>query len=107
MAHLYLDLGVADVIGLLGFSLYMLNYTSLSLRWVSGDSVQYLAMNMAAATCVLVGLTTQFNLPSAMIQVFWIVLSVFGIVLRLRNRASHRRAAERAQTRSNALTASP
>ena len=97
MAHLYTDLGVADIIGLLGFSLYMLNYTSLSMRWVSGDSIQYLAMNMAAAACVLVGLTTQFNLPSAMIQSFWIVLSVFGIILRLRSRRSNTRAAESAQ----------
>ena len=93
MAHLYAEMEWADVIGLLGFSLYMLNYTSLSMRWISGDSIQYLAMNIAAAACVLVGLTTQFNLPSAMIQSFWIVLSVCGIILRLRTRSSHRRAA--------------
>ena len=93
MAHLYGEFAFADVIGLFGFALYMMNYTALSLRWVSGDSIQYLAMNLAAASCVLIGLTTQFNLPSAMIQSMWIVLSAFGILLRLRTRQSHRRAA--------------
>lgn len=92
MAHLYHDLGFADVIGLLGFALYMMNYTSLSMRWISGDSIQYLAINLAAASCVLIGLTTQFNLPSALIQGMWIVLSICGITLRLRHRASDKRA---------------
>jgi phage shock protein PspC (stress-responsive transcriptional regulator) len=47
-------------------------------------------MSLTAATCVLIGLSASFNLAAAMIQIFWMTISVIGIALHLRRKRLHR-----------------
>lgn len=75
---------ILDAIGVAGFVLYVLNYCLLTLRKVSSECITYFAINWAAATMVLLGLATSFNLASALIQLFWIAISTAAIVIRLR-----------------------
>lgn len=78
---------VAELIGVFGFCLYVTTYTLLTFRIIAGPSVLYFSLNMTAASCVLIGLTQSFNLASALIQIFWISMSITGITLNLlRNR---------------------
>ena len=79
-------------LGVIGFLLYVANYTMLSLRILHSDSITYFAINIAAAALVLLSLTQDFNLASAMIQTFWIVLGIPAILLRMGRRRSDRRA---------------
>jgi len=72
-----------ELIGIAGFALYVINYSLLTLRFMSGQSLSYFVLNLLAAAFVLVGLTVSFNLASAMIQLFWVVMSTLGIALRL------------------------
>lgn len=65
--------------GLLGVTLYLAAYGALQLGLIRGRSVTYTLMNLLGAAAVLVSLTEAFNLFSAMIQVFWITLSVIGL----------------------------
>ncbi len=78
----------ADIIGVIGFFLYVTNYTMLTLRVVSGDAIKYFAVNLIAASCVLIGLSVHFNLASALIQCFFVSMSFVGLVLRLRKPAA-------------------
>lgn len=73
-----------EAIGVLGFCLYVLNYSLLTLHRVTSHSTTYFIINLAAATMVLIGLSNSFNLASALIQMFWIVISITAIVIRLR-----------------------
>lgn len=73
-----------EAIGIVGFGLYVLNYTLLTLHHLTSHSKTYFAINMVAASCVLIGLTQSFNLAAALIQGFWIVISFTAIVMRLR-----------------------
>ncbi len=75
---------VSDAIGLAGFGLYVTNYILLTLHRVRSESIFYFAINGAAAAMVLIGLSTSFNLASAMIQIFWLCISAFAIIIRLR-----------------------
>lgn len=77
------DPAVLDRIGVVGFVLYVINYSLLTLGWVSGDSVHYFAVNFLAAALVLIGLSNNFNLASALIQSFFITMSTLGIAIRL------------------------
>jgi len=77
-----------EVIGVLGFALYVLNYMLLTLRVLCGDCIKFFVLNLLAASCVLIGLSVSFNLASALIQVFWITLSIIAIALRLYRRRS-------------------
>lgn len=74
---------LAELIGIGGFCLYVTTYSLLTLRFISGNSVIYFCMNLTAASCVLTGLTVSFNLAAALIQVFWITMSLIGIAMRL------------------------
>lgn len=80
------DLHPLDMIGIIGFGLYIGNYAMITLRHAWGDSIAFFLMNLAAASCVMIGLFNSFNLASAMIQGFWIIMSLIGIGLRLNRR---------------------
>jgi len=70
-----------EAIGVAGFGLYVLAYTLLTLRMLQGTSITYFMLNLSAATCVLIGLTASFNLASALIQFFWVAMSIVGITM--------------------------
>lgn len=67
-------------IGLIGFALYMMSYFLLQVGRLDGNGMVYCVLNLAAASFVLVSLTEHFNLPSVLIQISWIAISVVGIV---------------------------
>ena len=75
---------IFEAIGIAGFALYVLNYGLLTFKQVTSESKCYFMLNMIAASCVLIGLIHSFNLTSALIQMFWIVISCVAIIIRLR-----------------------
>lgn len=83
-ALLSLPPAVFELIGVAGFALYVLNYSLLTLHRITSHSKTYFVINMIAASFVLIGLTNSFNLASALIQGFWIVISITAIIVRLR-----------------------
>ena len=76
---------VLEMIGVIGFCLYVMNYALLTFRRLNSNSRLYFAINIVAASCVLIGLAASFNLASALIQIFWVTMSIIGLVLRLRS----------------------
>lgn len=83
MNFLIVNPNLFEMIGVAGFALYVINYSLLTLRYVDGNCLSYFVSNLLAASFVLVGLTVSFNLAAALIQLFWVAMSLFGIVLRL------------------------
>lgn len=73
----------AEFIGVVGFFLYVTAYSMLTLRVLEGRSLAYFMLNLSASSCVLIGLTASFNLASALIQLFWVCMSLIGITLNL------------------------
>ncbi|MEL7151675.1 MAG: hypothetical protein AAGK71_13125 [Pseudomonadota bacterium] len=72
-------------IGLLGVALYLGSYAALQTGWLRADQEAYALLNIAAAACVLLELQRNYNLPSVLIQVSWILISIVGL-LRIRTR---------------------
>ena len=79
-----------EMVGVFGFGIYVMNYTLLTFRKLDSADAAYFVLNLAAASCVLVGLLVSFNMASAMIQLFWVVISTSAIVLRLRRKRQRR-----------------
>jgi hypothetical protein len=75
---------VVNVISVIGFSLYVMNYCLLTFHRLTSHSKLYFVINLMAASMVLIGLTHSFNLAAALIQLFWIVISTTAIIVRLR-----------------------
>lgn len=74
---------IARIMGVAGFLCYVGNYIALSFRWLTSECIGFFIINTFAATMVLISLTRDFNLASAMIQVFWIVIGLTAIAIRL------------------------
>ena len=68
-----------QVIGVAGAVTYVLAYALLQLGLLSGSDYRYTVLNLAAAGMVLVSLTASFNLSSAIIQIFWVGISIIGL----------------------------
>ena len=83
-----------ELIGVAGFGLYVMNYTLLTFHKLHSHDALYFGINLVAASCVLAGLLVSFNLASAMIQMFWVVISTAAIAVRL----SGKRTAQPIQT---------
>ena len=97
---------LAGAVGMAGFALYVMNYTMLTLHLVCSRTVRYFALNLTAASCVMVALTASFNLPAAMIQAFFITISIGAIVILLR-RLYRRRATQTQRPTSLRRSAGP
>lgn len=70
--------------GLVGFFLYLSSFAALQFKWLDGQGLTYSLMNIAAAALVLISLTNEFNLASALIQISWIVIGCAGLLLRIK-----------------------
>ncbi len=79
-------LDVFNVLGFTGTFLYLLAYGLLCKQSISGDSVTYLVMNLLAASLVCVSLIKYWNAPAFVIQASWILISVYGLINRARNK---------------------
>lgn len=65
--------------GILGAGLYLSSYALMSTDRISANGAKYIAMNLAAAVCMLVSLTANWNAPSFFVQVCWVAFSIYGL----------------------------
>lgn len=72
----------ADVVGTLGVALVLLAYALLQMGRIGPRDRAYLWLNMLGSALILVSLYYAFNLASAIIQVSWIAISLYGLLRR-------------------------
>ena len=77
---------ICNGIGVLGFMFYMASYTLVTFQRIDSRGLLFFCLNTMAATFVLVSLTQNFNLASALIQIVWIGLGTIAIGTRLSRR---------------------
>ena len=73
------DLTWWELTGLLGACLYAVGYLCAAFDRLTSQTIQYYLIKMIAAVMVLISLTQSFNLASAVIQTFFIFVSLIGI----------------------------
>jgi hypothetical protein len=73
------EIGLSDIIGLIGVALLIVTYAMLQLDRIDPKGFWYSFNNMIVAILVTVSLLYSFNLASMVIEVFWFGLSVYGI----------------------------
>lgn len=77
-------------IGVIGFFIYVAGFYCLCTGRLGSATPPYFCLVLVASTCVLISLTVDFNISAALIQVFYIVMSFGGILLRWRSWRSNR-----------------
>ncbi|MCZ6687859.1 MAG: hypothetical protein O7C03_05945 [Gammaproteobacteria bacterium] len=72
--------GWHDLLGIIGVVLILATYMLLQLEKLSAMSFIYSATNGLGASLILVSLIYEFNLSAFIIEAFWLLISVYGMV---------------------------
>ncbi len=72
--------GWHDLLGISGVVLILVTYMLLQLEKLSATSFLYSATNGLGASLILVSLIYEFNLSAFIIEAFWLLISIYGIV---------------------------
>lgn len=75
-----IHISLSEAFGLTGAILYSAGYLLSAFDKLPSQSPVYYAIKLMAAGLVLISLTQDFNLASAVIQVFFIGVSLIGII---------------------------
>ena len=76
-----------DMVGLLGVALILLAYWALQTDRLSARDWRYSAINGLGALLILISLMFTFNLASFVIEIFWLLISLYGLWKAWRARA--------------------
>lgn len=72
-----------DFVGNLGVAIIVVTYLLMQLGRLDGAGLAYASLNAVGATFVLVSLLFEFNLSAFVVETFWVLISLVGIVRRL------------------------
>ena len=75
-----------DILGTLGVGVIVIAYVLLQIERIRSDQVMYSLLNAIGALLILISLYYSFNLPSFIVEFFWLLISTFGIARTLRRK---------------------
>lgn len=78
-----------DVIGTIGVGTIIITYVLLQTGRLRSEQLSYSILNAAGAALILISLYFEFNLPSVVVEFFWLMISVYGIGRYLLNQRQH------------------
>jgi hypothetical protein len=78
--------GLLDVVGLFGAALLMVAYLLLQINKLQSNGLAYSLLNAIGALLIVFSLLVNFNLAAFLIEVFWVLISLIGIIRYLRPR---------------------
>lgn len=71
---------LSDIIGFVGTFLIIAAYLLLQTNRVVSSDIKYSVMNLTGALCILFSLYFKFNLAAFLVEIFWVAISLIGIV---------------------------
>ena len=75
-----------DVAGILGSALIVGSYLWLQLGRMRADQIAWPVLNGLGAALVMASLLVEFNLGAFVLECFWLVISLIGLIRLLRRR---------------------
>jgi hypothetical protein len=75
-----------DCIGHIGVFLFVSAFFLLQREVLRSDDLRYLGMNLVGAILLMISLMWTWNLPAFVLELFWLLISVYGIIKTLRKR---------------------
>lgn len=72
--------GWPDIAGNIGVALIVVSYFLMQIGRLDGRSRGYAATNAAGAALVILSLMFRFNLSAFLVEAFWLLISLIGLV---------------------------
>lgn len=73
-------------IGFVGMVFVVIAYLLLQINKYTIRSLQYQLLNLVGAILLLISLFVHFNLGSFIIEVFWIIITIYGIAVNIKDK---------------------
>ena len=70
-----------DSIGIIGVAMILIAYFLLQKGQLRVEGATYSSLNAIGALLILFSLLVDFNLSAFVIELFWLLISVYGLVL--------------------------
>lgn len=80
-----------DLVGTVGAAAIVVTYFLLQVDKLNSDGLSYSVLNAVGAALILFSLTFKFNLSAFLIEFFWVIISIYGIVKYLRRSSASER----------------
>jgi len=71
-------------LGIIGVGLIIIAYFLLQINKLSSNSLTFSLLNFFGSFLILISLFDEWNLPSFIIEIFWMLISLIGIVRALK-----------------------
>jgi len=86
MSELFAALTFADLVGSIGTLIVTAAYFATQMRYLNSDDILFPAANLVGSLFMAYSLVYAFNLASALMELFWILISIAGIINYLRRK---------------------
>ena len=73
-------------IGFFGMIFIVIAYLFLQTNKYSINSLQYQLLNLIGAILLLISLFVHFNLGSFILEIFWIIITIYGIIINIKRK---------------------
>ena len=83
-----MQLSAFRAVGLVGVGFILVAYFANQQRWLRSEDWRFPAANLVGSLLIMVSLYAEWNLPSVVIEGFWIAISLFGVAKYARARRS-------------------
>lgn len=70
---------IFQIIGFIGMLFIVYAYFLLQINKVKHNSLKFQIINLVGAILLIISLCVHFNLGSFLIEVFWIIITIYGI----------------------------
>ena len=71
---------IADIVGVFGVGFVIISFLLLQAERITSNSSFYLYSNFIGALLLLFSLYYQWNLASVIIEIMWLLISLYGII---------------------------
>ncbi|UWR03053.1 hypothetical protein K3740_18800 [Ruegeria conchae] len=80
MTAFFDSLTFVDAIGSFGALIVVVAYFATQMRMMNSDDLAFPVVNLIGSVLIVFSLMQNFNLASMLIEGFWIIISVIGII---------------------------
>jgi hypothetical protein len=68
-----------DFVGNVGVSILLITYLLLQMNRLKSSDLIFSSLNGLGATLIIISLISEFNLSAFFIELFWLLISIYGI----------------------------
>jgi len=82
-----MNYNIFDFVGNVGVFFILIMYIAIQAEKINTNSIIYSLLNALGALLILISLYFSFNLSAFIIEIFWLIISLYGIYKYLTKRA--------------------